>query len=250
MGIKNYQIKMLFKRHSSRIIIAAAALCLLATACKHDKAPELNDANDSIAWILGRNTAESFASGPFKDIDKEIFIEAVRTTLDGGAQPISDSVYQQAIEMLMHAAQSRAMQQSADRSKEVDRLQDEYFANLVANNPNVKKHPSGFYYEQLKAGKGPNAHFASLISFDYRSYTMFDGKPFDQTYGVRDAISHVVGKPMFPGLIEAFQLMNEGSIYRFYFPYHLAFGASGSDGIPGYTPLIYELELHSIAKFK
>ena len=54
---------------------------------------------------------------------------------------------------------------------------------------------------------------------------------------------------MFPGLIEAFQIMNSGSIYRFYFPYQLAFGPQGSGSIPGYTPMIYEIELHSIAKF-
>ena len=51
---------------------------------------------------------------------------------------------------------------------------------------------------------------------------------------------------MFPGLIEAFQLMNAGSIYRFYFPYQVAFGAQGSGNIPGYTPLIYEVEVHEL----
>ena len=75
---------------------------------------------------------------------------------------------------------------------------------------------------------------------------MLTGEPYDQTYGKRDPIVHVVGEPMFPGLIEAFQLMNAGSIYRFYFPYQVAFGAQGSGNIPGYTPLIYEVEVHEL----
>ena len=106
--------------------------------------------------------------------------------------------------------------------------------------------PSGFYYEVLKPGKGANAQIGQRILFDYRSFLMFNGEPYDQTYGVRDPILHVVGRPMFQGLIDALQLMNAGSIYRFYFPYQLAFGETGAGDIPGYTPFIYEVELHEI----
>ena len=90
----------------------------------------------------------------------------------------------------------------------------------------------------------PNAIYGQRIEFDYKSYLMLTGEPYDQTYGKRPPILHVVGEPMFPGLIHAFQLMNAGSIYRFYFPYQLAFGPTGASGIPGYTPFIYEIELH------
>ena len=231
-------------------VLYLVAAGLLLVSCNQNKTPQLDDAIDSVSWILGRNTAESLASGPFNEIDQEVFIAAVRTTLNNGTQPISDSVYRETLALLMRTAQMAASRQASDRSQQVDRLQEEYFARLVAENPKVKKHPAGFYYEVLKPGKGSNAKYASLINFDYRSYTMLDGQPYDQTYGKREPISHVVGEPMFPGLIEAFQLMNKGSIYRFYFPYQLAFGANGSGDIPGYTPFIYEIELHDIPTIK
>ncbi len=227
-------------------IFYLVAAGLLLVSCNQNKAQQLDNAMDSISWVLGRNTAESLANGPFNEINQEVFIAAVRTTLNGGVQPISDSIYRETLELLMRTAQSAAMQQADMHSQQVDKMQEEYFAKLVAENPNVKKHPTGFYYEVLKPGTGANAKYSSMIIFDYRSYTMLDGKPYDQTYGKRDPITHVVGKPMFPGLIEAFQLMNKGSIYRFYFPYQLAFGAQGSGSIPGYTPMIYEIELHNI----
>ena len=126
----------------------------------------------------------------------------------------------------------------------VDEKQEAYFSELQKSNSKVKRHPSGFYYEVMKEGKGPKAKLAQRIKFDYRGKLMFTGEAFDQTYGKREPIMHVVGEPMFPGLIEAFQLMNPGSIYRFYFPYQLAFGAAGGGTVPGYTPLIYEVELH------
>lgn len=226
------------------IIIAVG---LTFASCNNSRTPQLKDAEDSVSWILGRNTAESIVRGPFGKIDKEIFLQAIHATFDSMPQPISDSVYHSALNQMIQAAQHRASRDNESQKQNIDKLQDQYFSNLVATNPNIKRHPSGFYYEQIKAGTGPNAYYAAHIYFDYRSFTMLDGQPYDQTYGKREPISHVVGKPMFPGLIEAFQLMNKGSIYRFYFPYQLAFGASGSGDIPPYTPLIYELELHSIS---
>ncbi len=231
-------------------VLYLVAAGLLLVSCNQNKTPQLDDAMDTVSWILGRSTAESLKSGPFDDIDQEVFLAAVRTTLENGTQPISDSAYRETLAFLMRTAQMAAAKQAGDRSQQIDKFQEEYFAKLVAENPNVKKHPSGFYYEVLKPGTGANAKYASLILFDYRSYTMLDGQPYDQTYGKREPISHVVGEPMFPGLIEAFQLMNKGSIYRFYFPYQLAFGAQGSGDIPGYTPLIYEIELHDTPTIK
>ena len=77
---------------------------------------------------------------------------------------------------------------------------------------------------------------------------MLTGEQFDQSNGYSggEPIIHVVGNPMFPGLLEGMQLMNAGSLYRFYFPNQLAFGANGSEDIPPYTAVIYEVELHEI----
>ena len=240
---------MSLKNHRTKLVIAAvlAACSLLATGCNKAKTNQLDSGMDSLSWILGRNTAESLTSGPFKDINPEIFVEAVRATFACEEQPINDSTYHAVLQQVMMVAQRQAMQQTSDREQIVNQQQEEYFARLVKENPNVKKHPAGFYYEVLKPGKGPNAYYAAHVYFDYRSYTMFDGEPYDQTYGKREPISTVVGNPMFPGLIEAFQVMNAGSIYRFYFPYQLAFGGQGSGSIPGFTPFIYEIELHKFS---
>ena len=228
-------------------IVTMAAAMLLLTACHKPKTPTLEDATDTFSWILGRNTVEGINAGPFKDIDHDIFMRAVEATFNGEAQPIDDSTYNLALKELTKILQMQMQRQASDRKTTVDQQQEEYFAQLVAENHNVKKHPSGFYYEVLKEGKGKKAFYATHVYFDYRSYTMFDGKPYDQTYGKREPINHVIGEPMFKGLIEGMMLMNEGSIYRFYFPYQLAFGTQGSGNIPGYTPFIYEIELHSVS---
>lgn len=223
------------------IFVATAALGLVA--CNND-APRLESLNDTLTWAMGENVGRSILTGDAVEIDQELFLKAVKHTLDGKEQPISDTAYVQAIQYIMAMSQMKQMDAASKTAANIDSLQQQYFAELERTNPNVKRHPSGFYYEVLREGKGPKAQYAQRIRFDYRSYLMFSGEAYDQTYGKREPIIHVVGKPMFQGLVDGFQLMNAGSLYRFYFPYQLAFGPNGSGSIPGYTPLIYEIELH------
>ena len=224
-------------------IAVAATLCL--TACNEDSTPKLADIGDTMSWAMGENVARTLTETPVFDIDKEIFIKAVQHTLDGKEQPLSEETYTQVMAQLMDMARLQQMKEANLSRQNVDKLQEEYFKQLTARNPKIKKHESGFYYEVLKEGHGRKAKYGDNVNFDYRSFLMLTGAPFDQTYGQREPISHVVGKPMFQGLIDGLQLMNPGSTYRFYFPYQLAFGENGSNGIPGFTPLIYEIEFHS-----
>ena len=232
------------------LLIAFSALALASCGSKNTVTvpatpPELHTQIDTLSWAYGQNIASVLQTGFFNELDADLIIQSALYTLKGGTQqPLTPEMTRQIIDYIMLMYNSSAEQADADTRQKVDQAQEEYFQRLTSENPNVKRHPKGFYYEVLKAGKGPNAYYGQRIEFDYRSYIMLTGQPYDQTYGKRDPIIHVVAEPMFPGLIDAFQLMNAGSIYRFYFPYHLAFGSTGSDGIPPYTPLIYEVELH------
>ncbi len=229
-----------------RIAIPLMAAALMLAAC-NNKAPKLNNMNDTLSWALGENFALTLKQSQIKNVNEEIVIQALRHTLANNPKVLDDTTYFLAIQYIMNQQQqaNHPQQQTADPQK-VTADQETFLANLEANNPKVKKHPAGFYYEVLREGKGPKAAYAQRIKFDYRSFLMLTGEAYDQTYGKREPIIHVIGNPMFPGLIEGLQLMNAGSIYRFYFPYQLAFGEQGSGDIPGYTPFIYEVELHEL----
>jgi len=229
----------------SLLIITAT---LLLTACAEKKeAPKLETMNDTLSWAMGENIGLSLKEmNNTLKLDNDLVQQAIRHTLADGAQPIDEKTLRQAIEEIVYQQQTATLRRENQNEAQVDKQQQAYFEQLVKEHPNVKKHDSGFYYEQVRAGKGRKAVYGDRISFDYRSFLMFSGEPYDQTYGKRASIIHVVGKPMFQGLIDGMQLMNAGSIYRFYFPYQLAFGPQGSGEIPGYTPFIYEVELNEI----
>ena len=229
------------------LIIGISAAGLLA-ACGHTHtAPRLTSQNDTLSWAMGENIGLSLLEmkGTLP-LDNELVQQAIRHTLEGKQQPIDMNTVRAAMEQIVYAQQAEAMRRDNRTEAQIDKLQEDYFAQLVKEHPNVKRHESGFYYEQVKDGKGRKARLGDRVSFDYRSFLMLSGEPYDQTYGKRDPIIHVVGRPMFQGLIDGMQLMNAGSIYRFYFPYQLAFGQQGSGDIPGYTPFIYEVEIHKV----
>ena len=224
---------------------------MMATGCKNTstpKEPKLEDVRDTLSWVMGENIGLSIADGLPFELNREVFMQAIEHTIDGKPQPIDDSIYDEAIHIIMQATIALKQQKMGDIRTQTDSAQQAYFARLEKENPNVKKHKAGFYYEVLKPGNGPNAKLAQRIRFDYRSYLMFTGEAYDQTYGHRDPIIHVVGSPMFPGLVEGFQLMNAGSKFRFYFPYQMLSGEKTSGTVQAFTPMIYEIELHELYK--
>ena len=238
------------QRNMTQRLLTIAAVAMLLTACNNqEKAPTLNSASDTLSWALGENIAMTIQeTSGLIELDNELVQQAIRHTLRNGKQPLDDIALRDAINYILFSQQTEMMRRNNKAEQEITQQQEEYFSRLAQEHPSVKQHPSGFYYEELKEGHGRNVKEGDRISFDYRSYLMLSGEPYDQTYGKRDPIVHVVGKPMFQGLVEGMQLMKAGSIYRFYFPYQLAFGAQGSGDIPGFTPFIYEVEIHEIYK--
>lgn len=231
----------------ARLVWLAMAAMVLASCAGGVGSTELRTRQDTLSWALGENIALSMKEMGVLELKRDVVEQAIAHTLDGKEQPLSDSAFREAIDLISVMLQSDLMGKQNEREAEVERQQASYFAQLEAGHPEVKKHEMGFYYEVLKEGRGPRAKYGEVVTFDYRSYEMLSGEPYDQTYGKRNPIVHVVGKPMFAGLLEGFQLMNAGSVYRFYFPYQTAFGKQGSGEIPGYTPFIYEVELHEIS---
>lgn len=225
------------------ILLVAAALLLGATSCKNT-VPALKNHSDSVNWVLGESYALGLKSSGLQ-LDKKMILRAVEATLDGKEQPLSDTAYRD----LLAEVNSMIMLQQREKQQQLEsqnRNQEEvYFKKLLAENPNVKTTKEGFYYEVLQEGKGNRAKLGGVVTFDYRAF-FTNGQVFDQTYGNREPIRKVVGNPMFAGLQEAFTYMSAGSKYRFYFPSEKAFGAEGSDGIPPYTTMIYEVELHKV----
>lgn len=222
------------------------ALCNVTISCSRTQTGnvELSTHNDTMNWVIGESMAQSMmASG--LEIDKKMILKAIEATFNGEKQPINDSTYNEVLADLNFAIMNNQREQQKKNMADASAVEDEYFKKLLAANPNIKKSDKGFYYEVLKEGTGKIAKKGDVVVFDYKA-SLINGQVFDQTYGNRDAITHVVGNPMFQGMQEGLCLMNAGATFRFYFPYQLAFGTEGTPDIPPYSTVIYEIELHKL----
>lgn len=125
------------------------------------------------------------------------------------------------------------------------------------------------YYKILKTGdqslKSPlytstvKVHYtgAVLSGFDIEGDTIIAGKHFDTSYTDRNYISPGVYRPAsftLSGLIEGWwitlQQMKPGDKWQVYVPWELGYKEAGSgSAIPGYSTLIFEVELIEVQKY-
>ena len=225
------------------IALLAGAMILASASCSN-KAENTTLANktDSLSWAMGMSLAQTAKNGIY-DFNNEIVLKAFQSTLNGEKQPLDEKAYNEACQYIAFLVAKHDRELNTQQQTNSEAKQKEAFEKLLAQNPNIKKAPEGYYYEVLREGKGPKATEGKRIEFDFKGINMFTGEVIEQTYGKRGSVVHVLGKPMFEGIFEGLQLMNAGSQFRFYFPFEKVVGARG---IPPYTPVIYEVELHNI----
>lgn len=132
------------------------------------------------------------------------------------------------------------------KEQEEQMIQD--YLDKLGDTVAIRK-PSGLYYIELKEGTGLSPVPGDSVSFFYKGmfldYVVFDTN-------LKDSIpykSKIGSNDLRAGIDEGLQYMKEGGKARLLTPSNLAFGPTGIWGIiPGYTPLIWEIELISVKK--
>lgn len=119
--------------------------------------------------------------------------------------------------------------------------------NFLSANPTLafEHKPSGLYFLQTKAGTGP---LATKNDTAYVKYTgvFLDGYVFDTNVGKPDTLAFPLrANPqwLIEGFEEGVSYLNVGAKAKLVIPSSLGYGKYGYYIIPGYTPLIYEIEL-------
>ena len=118
----------------------------------------------------------------------------------------------------------------------------ERFLAENAKKPNVVVTPSGLQYEVLAEGTGRSPKATDTVRCHYHG-TLIDGTVFDSSYQRNQPADFGLNQ-VIAGWTEGVQLMKEGAKYRFYLPYHLAYGEHGAGNtIPPFATLVFDVEL-------
>ncbi|HLN19707.1 MAG TPA: FKBP-type peptidyl-prolyl cis-trans isomerase [Bacteroidales bacterium] len=108
---------------------------------------------------------------------------------------------------------------------------------------NFERTPSGLYYLELAPGTGSSPAVNDTAYIIYTGYYL-DGVKFDSNVGKKNYI-FPVGQDywIIEGLDEGVSYMKPGGKSLMLLPSSLAYGSTGTYGISGYTPLLFEITL-------
>jgi len=206
----------------------------------------MNNAVDSMSYALGVSIGSeilgSFESLPFGEYNKAAFLDGFKTALKNN--PNNPPL------MTLEFAQNffqNYMMEAYERETEARRLEGENFLKQNRTKKGVHETASGLQYiiERDAQGARPSATDVVRVHYEGR---LLDGTVFDSSFARGEPIEFPLNQ-VIPGWTEGVQLMPVGSKFRFFIPYHLAYGARGAGQIiPPFAALIFDVELLEIVR--
>lgn len=271
------------KRMIEKVALAVAALSLFS-ACNPvpDRKVELKDSNDSISFAVGMLVSERMPA-TMKELgidDKtlESFLRGVHDAFPADGSPEAIAYAQgvlmaaSAMEMLERADEAIYPDDTINKvnrrmflegiiataygtgrtmtsekavsyyNNRIFRSKSEEFIGKSKVRPGVMASSSGLLYKVEHMGDGAVAGFHDTVGCIYKG-TYPNGAVFDSSRG---KVVELVVKDLIDGFAEALMTLPAGTVCKLYIPWELAYGAEGSDVVPPYSALVYDLEIKGI----
>ena len=200
---------------------------------------------DKLSYALGHNIGHQLIGmGLQKSLNIEDYTAAIADVLQGREPKMSHSEVNEVLEHYFTELEERQQAEAAERGKAA-KGEGEAFLNRNKLRPEVTTTPSGLQYEVVKQGTGRQPKASDTVRCHYEG-TLIDGTVFDSSYR-RNQPAEFGLRQVIAGWTEGVQLMKEGSIFKFYIPYNLAYGERGAGAdIPPYAALIFTVELIAV----
>lgn len=194
---------------------------------------------EKLSYALGMVIGHNLKNMSVNEINAADFAAAVSDVLAGNTTKIDDAEAQQIVNTFLQ-------KQQKEMGKAV-REDGERFLTENAKKEGVTVLPSGLQYTVIKEGNGAKPLATDRVKCHYEG-TLPNGTIFDSSYKRGEpAVFPLNG--VIAGWTEGVQLMNEGAKYRFFIPYHLAYGERGAgQAIPPYAALVFDVELIEVVK--
>ena len=237
------------------VLFLAAISLVFATTEAKSKKPEkpvqvpvqvLTNDVDSMSYALGLNVGSDFAKNlkaiPGGKSNVDMLIKGFTTAMKGDSSLMKPEVAMEFFKSYIAKAQTK----DADVKKEAG---DKFLADNKTKD-SVKTTASGLQYKVLVAKDGPKPQSTDSVKVHYQGF-LIDGTKFDSSVDRGTPITFPLNQ-VIPGWTEGVQLMSVGSKYKFFVPYTLGYGekGAGNGAIPGFSTLIFEVELLDIKPVK
>ena len=189
---------------------------------------------DKISYALGMVIGHNLKSMNVGQISSADFAQAVADILDGKQPAMADAEAQQLVQ--------KHLQECQENQGKAVREAGEAFLAENAKKDGVVVLPSGLQYTVLREGTLRKPKATDSVECHYEG-RLIDGTVFDSSYKRGQSATFPLNG-VIAGWTEGVQLMGEGAKYRFFIPYHLAYGERGAGGsITPYAALVFDVEL-------
>ena len=197
---------------------------------------------DKLSYALGHNIGHQLIGmGLQKSLNIEDYAAAIADVLQGREPKMSHSEVNEVLEHYFTELEERQQAEAAERGKAA-KGEGEAFLKENAKRAGITVTASGLQYEVVKEGTGRQPKASDTVRCHYEG-TLIDGTVFDSSYR-RNQPAEFGLRQVIAGWTEGVQFMKEGSIFKFYIPYNLAYGERGAGAdIPPYAALIFTVEL-------
>lgn len=188
---------------------------------------------DKVSYALGMSIGRQLQQMNAAEVNVDDFAQAIKDVF-ASKTSLTDSEAQQAVQDFF---QRKAKEQAGAAKAE-----GEAFLAENATKEGVVSLPSGLQYQVLREGDGRKPAATDQVECHYEG-TLINGQVFDSSYQRGQTATFGLNQ-VIAGWTEGLQLMQEGAKYRFFIPYHLAYGERGAgQSIPPFATLIFDVEL-------
>ena len=188
---------------------------------------------DKVSYALGMSIGRQLQQMNAAEVNVDDFAQAIKDVF-ASKTSLTDSEAQQAVQDFF--------QRKAEEQAGAAKAEGEAFLAENAKKEGVVSLPSGLQYQVLREGDGRKPAATDQVECHYEG-TLINGQVFDSSYQRGQTATFGLNQ-VIAGWTEGLQLMQEGVKYRFFIPYHLAYGERGAgQSIPPFATLIFDVEL-------
>lgn len=188
---------------------------------------------DKVSYALGMSIGRQLQQMNAAEVNVDDFAQAIKDVF-ASKTSLTDSEAQQVVQDFF--------QRKAEEQAGAAKAEGEAFLAENAKKEGVVSLPSGLQYQVLREGDGRKPAATDQVECHYEG-TLINGQVFDSSYQRGQTATFGLNQ-VIAGWTEGLQLMLEGAKYRFFIPYHLAYGERGAgQSIPPFATLIFDVEL-------
>ena len=220
-------------------VISTAVLAEQSAPVEVSESEAINNIDTNLGYFFGFSFGNMLKEGGNQTVDLDALMKGMQDSLNDREPTLQE---EQQLAVIEAVKQRRTEVQEQRATSQI-----ESGAIFLANNAKaegVLQTASGLQYKIVEEGEGKHPTLTDTVVVHYAGQ-LLSGVEFDSSIKRGEPAEFVLSQ-VIAGWTEGLQLMKAGGKTRFFIPSLLAYGPSGTRGIPPHSVLVFDVELIEI----